>query len=96
MSAGDERVSAEEVEKAKADLKANWHTFCDADPFDGRDTFPERMEDAGLIRCVPVSRAALAESFAAERGIEKGGMMWELTAKGRRALTPDPSLEVKP
>jgi len=68
------------------DLRKHWGEFCDCDPFDGSDTFPERMEAAGYVECVPVDDDALQESFASERGIEPGGMMWSLTDAGRAAL----------
>ena len=68
------------------ELVAHWGDFCDADPFDGSDNFPERMEAAGLIELVPVTDEALEDPFAYERGIERGGMMWQLTPAGRAAL----------
>lgn len=69
------------------DLRKHWHAFCDADPFDGGDTFIERMDARGYARLRPVKKSDLADDpFAAERGIEPGGMLWELTAKGHRAL----------
>lgn len=68
------------------DLRKNWMRFCDADPFNGSDTFPERMEAAGLIEFVAVTQDALDEPFASERGIEPGGMMWQLTEAGLAAI----------
>ena len=68
------------------DLRKHWAAFCDADVFDGSDTFTERMEGAGYIELVPVDDDALEDPFAYERGIEPGGSMWELTKKGRAAL----------
>lgn len=68
------------------DFRKHWNTFCDADQFDGSDTFPERMESAGYIELVPVDDDALEEPFACERGIERGGIMWALTDLGRAAL----------
>ena len=68
------------------DLRKHWADFCDCTPFDGSDTFPERMEAAGYIELVPVDDEALQSSFADELGIEPGGMMWVLTDAGRRAL----------
>ena len=69
------------------ELRKHWHDFCDCDPFPTREDFPERMEAAGLIRLRPVTRRDVAEDpFAAERGIELGGSLWELTAKGRKAM----------
>ena len=68
------------------DLRKHWGAFCDADPFDGSDTFPDRMEAAGFVELVPVDDDALEDAFASERGIERGGMMWSLTESGRAAL----------
>ncbi len=70
------------------DLRKHWHAFCDADPFEGSDTFTERMEARGYIRLRRVTKADLAESFAAERGIEPGGNVWILTAKGEKIASP--------
>ena len=82
---------AAEVERLNAsadirDLKDHWHSFCDADPFEGGDTFAERMEARGLIELVAVTQEALEDGFAAERGIEPGGSMWQLTEAGRASL----------
>lgn len=67
-------------------LSKFWGAFCDADHFDGSDTFAERMEAAGYIHLRPVKRSDLDAAFAADRGIERGGNLWELTKKGRSAL----------
>ncbi len=67
-------------------LRQHWASFCDADPFPGSDVFADRMEAAGLIELVTVTKDALEDAFAAERGIEKGGMMYRLTDAGRAAL----------
>ncbi len=82
---------AAEVERLSAsadirDLKDHWHSFCDADPFEGGDTFAERMEARGLIELVAVTQEALEDGFAAERGIVPGGSMWQLTEAGRASL----------
>lgn len=69
------------------DLRKHWGAFCDCDHFNGADTFIERMEAAGYARLRPVRKADLQTSFAAERGIESGGNLWELTRKGELALT---------
>ena len=69
------------------DLRKYWGVFCDADPVP--DGFIERMESAGYARLRPVKKADLAESFAAERGIEQGGQLWELTKKGHNAIAAD-------
>lgn len=68
------------------DLRAHWHSFCDADAFPGSDTFTERMELAGLVECVPVTEEALESAFAAQRGVEPGGMMWVLTEAGKKVM----------
>lgn len=47
-------------------------------------TVAEPLEACGLVISRKVTKADLAEPFAAERGIEKGGFLWELTAAGRR------------
>jgi hypothetical protein len=82
----DERLSEAEW-RLREDLRANWAAFCDADPFEGSDTFTDRMEAAGYCELVSVTKAALQDPFAYERGIEPGGMMWQLTEAGRAALT---------
>lgn len=69
------------------DLRKHWHAFCDADPFEGADTFIERMDARGYVHLRRVTKADINnDSFAAERGIELGGNLWELTAKGRKAI----------
>lgn len=68
------------------DLKDHWHSFCDADPFEGGDTFAERMGARGLIELVAVTQDALEDGFAAERGIVPDGYMWQLTEVGRASL----------
>jgi hypothetical protein len=68
------------------DLRAHWHAFCDADPFEGSDTFADRMEAAGFIHLRPVTVYDLQDAFAAERGIQRGGMLWELTDAGHAAV----------
>lgn len=81
-----EHAAADPWEEAAEELRDNWHAFTDADPFDGSDTFAERMEKAGYAELVSVTAEALSDPFAAERGIEPGGMMWQLTEEGRRAM----------
>lgn len=76
----------DKLTEAQRDLREHWSDFCDADPFEGYDTFTERMEAAGLIDLVEVDDEALEDPFAAERGIYPGGMMWGLTPAGRAAL----------
>jgi hypothetical protein len=73
--------------RAAEDLRAHWHDFCDCDYFDGIDTFPERMEAAGLIHARTVTKRDIQDdAFAAERGIEIDGLLWELTEAGAAAL----------
>ena len=80
-----ERRLTEKQWQAISDLREHWHAYCDADY---RDLdFIDRMEAAGFVRLRSVRKADLEESFAAERGIELGGMIYELTAKGRRELS---------
>lgn len=68
------------------ELRRHWNDFCDADPFPGSETFADRAEEAGFIELVPVTREALESSFATDRGIDPGGMMWVLTAAGRAVI----------
>lgn len=69
------------------DLRKHWHSFCDADPFPGSDTFAQRMEDRGYARLRRVKLSDIeSDPFAAERGIEVGGSLWELTEKGHAAF----------
>lgn len=65
-------------------LRKYWHAFCDADPVP--DGFIERMEAAGYARLRNVTRADLREPFASDRGIEIGGGIWELTARGHKSI----------
>lgn len=67
-------------------LADHWAAFCDGDRADIPLSFEDDMEAAGLIELVPVTPDALEDAFAAERGIEAGGMMWQLTEAGARAL----------
>ncbi len=64
---------------------AMWDDYTEADWQLVKDptTFLEQCEDAGLAECVEVDDDALDDAFAAERGIEPGGMMWRLTDAGR-------------
>lgn len=61
-------------------LRAHWDAFSQADPVP--EDFINRMEAAGFAAIRPVRKRDLEESFAAERGIEPDGMLWELTRKG--------------
>jgi hypothetical protein len=71
---------------ADDDLRQNWHRFCDCDPFPGIDDFQERMEAAGLIETAAVEEDDLDGAFAAELGMERGGLKWVLTDRGYAAL----------
>lgn len=71
------------------DFRRNWPLFCDCDPFPGCHDFQERMEAAGLIETATVDEDDLEGSFAAERGLERGGLKWALTEAGRAALALD-------
>lgn len=50
------------------------------------------MEKAGYAELVPVTPEALDDPFAAERGIEPGGVMWELTVTGRKAVSSNETM----
>lgn len=72
-----------EAQRLHEDLLANWDAFSDADPLPHpREDFPECLERQGYAELVPVDDDALDEAFAWERGIEAGGLMWQLTASG--------------
>ncbi|WP_366655297.1 hypothetical protein [Fodinicurvata sp. EGI_FJ10296] len=71
------------------DLRRHRSAFCDADNFPERETLTDRMEAAGLIQLMPVDEQALEDPFAAERGIEPGGVMWTLTKAGYAILEAD-------
>lgn len=67
-------------------LRALWHVFTDADPVP--ETFVEEMEAAGFCSLRPVGHTDIEnDPFAYERGIEPGGMLWELTDAGRLVLS---------
>lgn len=63
-------------------LREHWDAFCEADAVP--EDFVERMGKAGFISIRGVRKSDLEEPFAAERGIAKGGHLWELTRKGQR------------
>lgn len=88
INAGHYDITPEQERENDAcrELRRHWNDFCDADPFPESDTFADRMEEAGFIEFVPVTTDALASPFAAERGVELGGMMWVLTAAGIAAF----------
>lgn len=48
--------------------------------------FTDRMEAAGLMFVRAVTDADLETSFADERGIERGGVIWDYTDAGRKVL----------
>jgi hypothetical protein len=69
---------------AVEELRCYWNAFCDADQYP--EGFEDRMEAAGFAEVTPVTDDDLHQSFAAERGIERGGMMWCLTDAGHAAF----------
>lgn len=71
--------------RAREDLRRYWDEFCDGDPVP--DDFIETMESAGFATIRSVTRDDLQSDFAAERGIYKGGSVWDLTPKGRAVIT---------
>ncbi|MDA8251642.1 MAG: hypothetical protein M0Z28_21070 [Rhodospirillales bacterium] len=76
----DERLTEAEWRDREM-LRQHWGAFCDADLVP--EGFTDRMEAAGFIAIRPVKKRDLDAPFAYERGIEAGGMLWELTSKGR-------------
>jgi hypothetical protein len=66
------------------ELRAYWNKFCDADQYP--DGFEDRMEAAGFAEVRPVTDDDLHQSFSAERGIDRGGMLWCLTDAGHAAF----------
>jgi hypothetical protein len=78
------------LDKAAIDamlLRQFWNAYCTCDFAGETDNFVERMEEAGFIELAPVTRKIVDdEPFAAELGIEMGGVCWQLTAKGREAM----------
>jgi hypothetical protein len=71
-------------------FRKHWNAFCDADHADCPIDFLDRAEGAGLIELVPVDDDALDEAFAWERGIERGGSMFQLTAAGHSLYAAQP------
>jgi hypothetical protein len=67
------------------EVAAHWNAFCDSEP-GVPDGFDDRMEAAGLAELRAVTAEDLEQAFAAERGIERGGMIWCLTAEGQKAF----------
>lgn len=74
-------------------LRRYWDDFCECD-WDRIDNnacgdhadLEDAWMTAGLIYLRPVDEDDLDDVFAAERGIEPGGNVWELTDAGRAAL----------
>lgn len=71
-------------------LRAYWAAACDCDPIDDDacedgGSLNDAWEAAGLIELDSVNDDDLDDAFAYERGIEAGGSIWRLTAKGRAA-----------
>lgn len=82
------RRMTEEYWRTVNDLRMYWGAICDCDlvPID-TDEFKDRAERLGLLRWRKATQRDVdAIAFAAELGIEVGGMLWELTAKGAREL----------
>lgn len=69
-----------------------WADFCECD-WDRIDNdacgegvdLTDAWEEAGLIYLRPVDEDDLDDAFAAERGIEPDGNIWDLTEAGRSA-----------
>ncbi len=70
--------------RLREEFRQHWSAFCDADPVP--EEFADRMDDAGFIQLRKVTRYDLEDSFAQERGIEKGGYVWDLTRLGKEIL----------
>ncbi len=78
-----EQVADSLSEAQRLDFTEYWDAICDADPLPcDYDEYVERMEVGGFAELVPVDDEALESAFAWERGIEPGGMMWQLTPLG--------------
>lgn len=67
------------------EFRQHWPAFCDCDAIPIED-FGDKAEDAGFIYTRAVKKADLDRSFAAELGIEPGGLIYDLTPAGLRAL----------
>ena len=83
-----ERKLTEQQWRDLDDLRRLWSVFCDADPVP--IDFIERMERAGYSRLRRVRKSDLEESFAAERGIEKGGALGGLAVQRGMEHLPQP------
>lgn len=87
MTQVDSERLTEQEWRDREDLRKNWEASCQCDPFEGADTFLERMAAAGFIELAPVEDHQLQTAFAGELGIHPGGSVWELTDKGRKVLS---------
>lgn len=68
------------------DMRRYWSAMCDCDvvPID-TDDLKDRMEKMRLLRWRTATRRDVdATPFASDLGIEAGGSICELTAKGRK------------
>lgn len=66
------------------ELVKYWADFCDCDAVP--PDFADRMEAAGYIELRSVTKDDLEEPFAAEKGIEPDGSVWQLTTNGRAVI----------
>jgi hypothetical protein len=73
------------VKLTKDEFREHWPAFCDCDPVPVED-FADKAEEAGFIYTRGVEEEDLERSFAAELGIEPGGLVYDLTPAGRAAL----------
>lgn len=88
------RAAIEGIRVATAvdELRRYWGMFCDCCRESIPDDFIERMEAAGLVTCRPVEQDDIdATLFAADLGIEIGGMIWVLTEAGEVAHASPPA-----
>lgn len=70
------------------ELRRYWSAICDCDvvPID-TDEFKDRAERLGYLRWRAATQRDVDQTpFASEVGIVRGDMLWDLTAKGRKAL----------
>lgn len=94
QDADTHRAADGAVVAAEAELRAHWHDFCDCDGFPTYDGFVERMEAAGLVGWRSVDADDLERAFADEKGITPGGMVYDLTPKGRAVYEATPASSV--
>lgn len=78
-----------------AHVRDYWSAICDSDwhliPADIRDDLEERLVSVGLAEWRAVTDDDLEDTFAYERGIEKGRSCLDLTALGHLAFKSDES-----